>query len=96
LQIAARFRMIGRELQSAEEILPYFGNPARPRFEHAEVVPVIGVIGAQMMCRLSAIAGSSCPIRSLIDSKHVGLLRFISMIKYAPGARDPETLHGIY
>ena len=45
--------MIGRELQSPEEILPRFRNPARPRFQHAQVVPVIGVICPQMKSRLS-------------------------------------------
>ncbi len=53
LQIAAGLRMIGHELQSPEEILPCFRNPARPRFQHAQVVPVIGIICPQMKSSFS-------------------------------------------
>ena len=53
LQVAPRLRMIGRELQSPEEILACFRNPACPRLKHTQVIPVVGVIGAQMKCRLS-------------------------------------------
>ena len=53
LQISARLRMIGRELQGVTEILTRFGNPARPCFQHAQVVPVIGVICPQMKCCFS-------------------------------------------
>ena len=48
LQIAARLRMIGHELQGVQEIFACFRNLARPRFQHAQVVPVIGVICSQM------------------------------------------------
>jgi hypothetical protein len=53
LQIGARLRVIGHELQSPQEILPRLADPARPCFEHAKIVPVIGVVRPQMKCCLS-------------------------------------------
>ena len=48
LQIGARLRVIGHELQGVTEILTRFGDPAGPRFKHSQVVPVISVVCPQM------------------------------------------------
>jgi hypothetical protein len=53
LQISARLGMIGRELQGMKEIVTCFRNSACSRLQHSQIVPVVGVGGAQMKCCFS-------------------------------------------
>src|SRR3984957_5564694 len=55
LQIGTGLHMIGHELQGVTEILTGLGDPARLGFEHAQVVPVVGVVWTQTECCFSFI-----------------------------------------
>ena len=48
IQVSARLRVIGRELQGVTEIFACFGNFAGSGLKHPQIVPVICIIGPQM------------------------------------------------